>query len=512
MQREADIAAALAGRAWDRPAAFTVELVAVDGRAVLRPPVDSAVAAATGAIDAAVAAACGLPRLDACSGPKPGARPPHPAQRAKYLNMNPNPKTTPPPPPAAAMAAGDPAIAVAKAAVAAAVAAGASVPAWIVAGYRAAASAIRERCPDEVRVGVFLVRAAPLKRALAAAAEAAAAALLNRLRAGARAEHDRICETFSAMAAQLTKAGRTAEELLAQRRLLGRAALEAEALHEDACAVRARLAVLGRLRGAVPADDADAAARAAEWPRRIAVIIRDATARADAARCEGRHELARRSELAATAAALVTRAAQAGAEGEDINVRARVASLAAALPLAAALTSPALRPRHRDALAAAAGTGLRADEPGATLRRLLEAGMLGRASAVAAVIAAAEREAALEATLTAAAAAWEGRCLAWAERGIEQAPLADPTELRTLQSLAAEAARCAAELVRSEEAAALGDAPVAWARRAAAASELLGEYAAGQGAALALEARAAALVASPGPGMRPAQIAAVQGP
>ena len=55
---------------------------------------------------------------------------------------------------------------------------------------------------------MFLVRAAPLKRALAAAAEGAVAALLNRLRVAARAEHDRICATFSAMAAQLTKARR----------------------------------------------------------------------------------------------------------------------------------------------------------------------------------------------------------------------------------------------------------------------------------------------------------------
>lgn len=59
-----------------------------------------------------------------------------------------------------------------------------------------------------MRLGVLLVRAAPLKRALAAAAEGAVAALLNRLRVAARAEHDRICETFSAMAAQLTKARR----------------------------------------------------------------------------------------------------------------------------------------------------------------------------------------------------------------------------------------------------------------------------------------------------------------
>ncbi len=58
----------------------------------------------------------------------------------------------------------------------------------------------------QVRTGVFMVRTVPLKAALAAAALDAAAALLGRLRMGARAEHDRICETFSAMAAQLTKA------------------------------------------------------------------------------------------------------------------------------------------------------------------------------------------------------------------------------------------------------------------------------------------------------------------
>jgi len=490
----AALPALLAARAWDRPAAFTVELVAEGGAAVLRPPAAAAAAAAAGAIDAAVAAAAGLPcltgALAAAAGRGPGGR---------ELNPSKPSGASPPPPPLAAMPAADPAVGVAKAAVSAAVLAGAAAPAALaarfaaflpllalagregapdaaaaarpaaeptaapdmedaaaqvgpvlaplgmvrpggtrhacaydpngarltrhsrptvvgrgapratrtcthacapgagapglrrrgqVADLRRAAAAIREACPDEVRAGVFLVRAAPLKRALAAAAEAAAGALLGRLRAGARAEHDRICETFSAMAAQLTQArraarvglgrlrnahlppvntsvraiagqpagsralcdcldmallnsmqackpqarrragpcqwrerrwphqgpaaisrrragrrraraaasgrhealpltltlpprqaGRTAEELLAQRRLLARAALAADGLREDAAACRGRLAALGRLRAAAPADDADAAARAAEWPRRIAGVLRDATAR-----------------------------------------------------------------------------------------------------------------------------------------------------------------------------------------------------------------------------------------
>jgi len=64
-----------------------------------------------------------------------------------------------------------------------------------------------------------------------------------------------------------------------------------------------------------------------------------------------------------------------------VQVRARAEGLAAALPLAAALASGALRPRHREALAAAAGCDLRPDEPGCTLRRLLEAGAVARQQA-----------------------------------------------------------------------------------------------------------------------------------
>ena len=123
-QREADIAAALAGRSWDRPAALTVELVADGGAAVMQPPMEAAIAAATAAIDAAVAAAAGLPRLDASPSPSHGNWPPHPGQRARYPNVNPNPKAAPPPPLAPAMSAGDPAVAAAKAKVAAAVIAG----------------------------------------------------------------------------------------------------------------------------------------------------------------------------------------------------------------------------------------------------------------------------------------------------------------------------------------------------------------------------------------------------
>ena len=125
-QGEADIAGALAGRSWDRPAALTVELVADGSAAVMRPPVEAAIAAATAPVDAAVAGASGLPRLDANPSAGPGNRPPHAGQRARYPNMNPNPKAAPPPPLAPAMPAGDPAVASAKAAVAAAVTAGRS--------------------------------------------------------------------------------------------------------------------------------------------------------------------------------------------------------------------------------------------------------------------------------------------------------------------------------------------------------------------------------------------------
>ena len=97
------------------------------------------------------------------------------------------------------------------------------------------------------------------------------------------------------------------------------------------------------------------------------------------------------------------------------------------------------------------------------------------------------------------ATAWEDRRLGWLERGGDRAPLTDAADLRTLQALAAEAARRAAELAANEDASALGDAPRAWAQRAAAAAELLEELAGGQGAALALEA-----------GVRSADASAVQ--
>ena len=94
--------------------------------AVMRPPVEAAIAGATAPVDAAIAGASGLPRLDANPSAGPGNRPPHAGQRARYPNMNPTPKAAPPPPLAPPMSAGDPAVAAAKAAVAAAVTAGRS--------------------------------------------------------------------------------------------------------------------------------------------------------------------------------------------------------------------------------------------------------------------------------------------------------------------------------------------------------------------------------------------------
>ncbi len=124
----AALPALLAARAWDRPAAFTVELVAEGGAAVLRPPAAVAAAAAAGAIDAAVAAAAGLPRpsgaLAAATGRGPGGR---------ELNPSKPSEATTPPPPLAAMPAADPAVGAAKAAVSAAVLAGSAAPAALAA-------------------------------------------------------------------------------------------------------------------------------------------------------------------------------------------------------------------------------------------------------------------------------------------------------------------------------------------------------------------------------------------
>ena len=60
--------------------------------------------------------------------------------------------------------------------------------------------------------------------------------------------------------------------------------------------------------------------------RRAAFLEALAALEADVARCEGRHELAKRGEMAATAGALVARAQQAATEANEINVQARRSS------------------------------------------------------------------------------------------------------------------------------------------------------------------------------------------
>lgn len=56
--------------------------------------------------------------------------------------------------------------------------------------------------------------------------------------------------------------------------------------------------------------------------RRAAFLEALAALEADVARCEGRHELGKRGEIAAAAGALVARAQQAATEAEEINVQA----------------------------------------------------------------------------------------------------------------------------------------------------------------------------------------------
>ena len=177
---------------------------------------------------------------------------------------------------------------------------------------------------------------------------------------------------------------------------------------------------------------------------------------------------------------------------------------------------------------------------------------VGRAQALLAVVQTAQREAALEATMAAAAADWSERRLLLADpAGAGDAVLAEPACLQALQTLAAEqvralafdahcACRCvqadtaacttcqtavratraerrppaaqvsaAAALAASADAPALGDAPAAWQRRAAGAAALLAAWAACQAGWLALEAARAGAAA--GPALRPGQAAALQG-
>ena len=56
--------------------------------------------------------------------------------------------------------------------------------------------------------------------------------------------------------------------------------------------------------------------------RRAAFLEALAALEADVARCEGRHELGKRGEIAAAAVALVARVQQAATEAGEINIQA----------------------------------------------------------------------------------------------------------------------------------------------------------------------------------------------
>ncbi|KAI8464307.1 MAG: dynein heavy chain and region D6 of dynein motor-domain-containing protein [Monoraphidium minutum] len=215
----------------------------------------------------------------------------------------------------------------------------------------AAAAGVWGTCAGDVRAGLYSVKTSGFKAQLAAAAEAAVAALLELLRVQVRESNERAAREYAAMAAEMARTPASGEEALTLKKYIGRCGIENERFKEAIAANKAREEFLCKYRHPLPEDDFDAARRAYEWPRRAGDLLRDAMARAaaehrafegalkarrkafaevlercaaDLAAAEAKGDVVRREATAAEVEALAERLGAAGREAEDINAQEKM--------------------------------------------------------------------------------------------------------------------------------------------------------------------------------------------
>ncbi|KAF5833108.1 hypothetical protein DUNSADRAFT_10689 [Dunaliella salina] len=159
---------------------------------------------------------------------------------------------------------------------------------------RHAAHTIELLCTDDVRTGIYIVRCRAFKEELTTSAKTLENRLLDQLRALNRANNIKINEDYSVMMTEVGKVSHSSEEVLALKRFIQRCAQDQERLKEIIAQNKERDEFMYSHRFPVPAEDFEIAMRAYEWPRKMMDIMKEATTKANAEHKEFELQLKKR--------------------------------------------------------------------------------------------------------------------------------------------------------------------------------------------------------------------------
>jgi len=159
---------------------------------------------------------------------------------------------------------------------------------------RHAAHTIELLCTDNVRTGIYIVRCRAFKEELTTSAKTLENRLLDQLRALNRANNIKINEDYTVMMSEVGKVSHSSEEVLALKRFIQRCAQDQERLKEIIAQNKERDEFMYNHRFPVPAEDFEIAMRAYEWPRKMIDIMKEATTKANAEHKEFEQQLKKR--------------------------------------------------------------------------------------------------------------------------------------------------------------------------------------------------------------------------
>ncbi|KAL3158235.1 hypothetical protein ABBQ38_010487 [Trebouxia sp. C0009 RCD-2024] len=213
----------------------------------------------------------------------------------------------------------------------------------------------RTLCKNEMHTGLYLVRATSLKHRLEEAADSTAKKLLDQIQTMARDSNDRICETYTRMAAGIGLVSHSSEEVLALKKEIARCQAEGDKLRTAISLNKDRFDYLAKYRRALPEEDFEIAMKAYEWPKKFVSIMKEAATKATSEQREfetslkkrkrefgetleryeaevdkyaQRSELSKRDEVAAQVTDLSQKLKEAAADAEEINAQEKLFGMA----------------------------------------------------------------------------------------------------------------------------------------------------------------------------------------
>eukprot|EP00854_Cymbomonas_tetramitiformis_P002297 gene2297-3019_t len=147
--------------------------------------------------------------------------------------------------------------------------------------YRTAADEITNTSLNEVRTGLYVVHTSNLKEALITSAMDLSTRLIDQVREASQLSNQVICESYSLMSTEVMRVPASGEEVLTLKKYIQKCRTDHDELQKEIDFNKRREEFMLTYRTDLPEQDFSLAYHAYEWPKKMVVILKDATDKAN---------------------------------------------------------------------------------------------------------------------------------------------------------------------------------------------------------------------------------------